>query len=151
MWSITERNLLRSGSRDTPVIKTNTGVTIVACDLKIPKSRRICPKTEGSKNQMLNKNDNKTQKLKPLISIFLILMSLFVTAFFKISLRRLSYSLYEANKKFDAIQDEYSSNLRIYRKRTQTENLDQLKKSSLKNKKKGQIIQVIDGRATVID
>ena len=105
----------------------------------------------GSKNLMFNETDSKNQRLKPLISLFLILISLFITAFFKISVRRLSYSLYEANKKFDALQDEYSSNLRIYRKRTQTEKLDQLKKSSLKNKQKGQIIQVIDGRATVID
>ena len=100
---------------------------------------------------MRYKNWIKNQGLKPLISLCLILLSLFVTAFFKISLRRLSYSLYEANKKFDAVQDEYSSNLKAYRKLTQTEQLDQLKKSSLNNKKEGQIIQVIDGRATVVD
>lgn len=91
-------------------------------------------------------------KLRPLISIFLIVCTLFSIAFFKITLRRLSYSLYKENKKFDQIQDKYYSSLKIYGQVTQTERLEMLaRKNSLYKKKKGQIIQVIDGKALVVD
>lgn len=94
----------------------------------------------------------KNRELKPLISLVLILFTLFVAAFFKITLRRFSYSLYQEQKKFDQIQDEYYSNLKTYGKMTQTDRLESLaKKHSLDTKKKGQVIQVIDGKALVID
>ena len=92
------------------------------------------------------------KELKPFTSLLIILFTLFVTAFFKITLRRFSYSLYQENKTFDQIQDKYYYNLRIYGKMTQTDRLENLaKKHSLDKKKKGQIIQVIDGKALVID
>ena len=92
------------------------------------------------------------KELKPFISLLVILVTLFVTAFFKITLRRLSYSLYQESKIFDQIQDQYYSNLRIYGRMTQTERLEDLaKKYFLDKKKKGQIIQVIDDKALIID
>lgn len=92
------------------------------------------------------------KKMRPLISLLIILVTLFVAAFFKITLRRLSYSLYKENIKFDQIQDEYYSNLRTYGKMTETGRLELLaKKHFLDKKKKGQVIQVIDGKALVID
>jgi len=92
------------------------------------------------------------EEFKPFTSLLIILCALFITAFFKITLRRLSYSLYQENKNFNQAQDKYYSNLRIYGKITQPDKLENLaKKHSLDKKKKGQIIQVIDGKALVID
>ena len=94
---------------------------------------------------------NKTE-LQPFISLLIILFSLFVIAFFKITLRRFSYSLYQATLTFNKIQDEYYSNITVYGTRNQTKRLESLaKKYSLKYKKPGQIIQVINGRAVVVD
>lgn len=94
----------------------------------------------------------RNKELRPFTSLLIILIALFVTAFFKITLRRFSYSLYQEKKKFDQVQEKYYSNLQIYRKMTQTDRLENLaKKHSLDKKKKGQIIQVIDGKALVID
>ena len=94
----------------------------------------------------------RNRELRPFTSLLLILFALFVAAFFKITLRRLSYSLYQENKKFDKIQDQYYSNLKMYGKKTQTDRLEGLaKKQSLDKKRKGQVIQVIDGKALVID
>ena len=90
--------------------------------------------------------------LKPFTSLLIILCTLFITAFSKIVLRRLSYALYQVNKTFDKAQDEYYSNVKVYGKLTQTEQLDRLAKKHLLNKKKkGQLIQVIDGKAFVVD
>ena len=92
------------------------------------------------------------KEFRPFTSLLIILCALFMTAFFKITLRRLSYSLYQENKKFDQIQDNYYFNLRVYGKMTQTGRLESLAKEySLDKKKKGQIMQVIDGKALVID
>ena len=94
----------------------------------------------------------KNKELKPFTSLLIIVCALFVTAFFKITLRRLSYSLHKENKKFRQIQDKYYSSLKTYGKMTQTERLESLaRKQSLDKKKKGQIIQVIDGKALIID
>lgn len=92
------------------------------------------------------------REIRPFTSLLIILLTLFSVAFFKITLRQLSYSLYRENQKFDQIQDEYYSHLKIYGKMTQTHRLESLaKKRALDTKKKGQIIQVIDGKALVID
>ena len=94
----------------------------------------------------------RNKEIKPFTSLLIILCALFITAFFKITLRRFSYSLYRENKKFDEIQDKYYSSLRVYGKMTQTERLETLgKEHALDKKKKGQIIQVIDGKALIID
>ena len=107
--------------------------------------------TEQLKIGMTNKFF-RNKEIKPFTSLLIILCALFVTAFFKITLRRFSYSLYRENRKFDQIQDKYYSNLRIYGKLTQPDRLESLaEKHSLDKKKKGQVIQVIDGKALVID
>lgn len=101
---------------------------------------------------MRRNNFFHSEEFKPFTSLLIILCALFITAFFKITLRRLSYSLYQENKKFNQTHDKYYSNLRIYGKMTQPEKLEDLaKEHSLDKKKKGQIIQVIDGKALVID
>ena len=92
------------------------------------------------------------QEFKPFFTVLMIICTLFIVAFFKITVRRLGYSLYQENKNFDQIQDKYYSNLKVYGKRTQTDRLESLaKEHALHKKKKGQIIQVIDGKALVID
>lgn len=92
------------------------------------------------------------KEFKPFISLLIFLVTLFITAFFKITLRRFSYSLYQAALVFDKAQDEYYSNLRVYGKMSQTKRLEKMaKKHSLNYKKKGQIIQVINGKATIVD
>ena len=93
-----------------------------------------------------------TKELKPFTSLLIILFTLFLIAFFKITLRRFSYALYQANKAFDEVQDNYYSNMKTYGKRSQTKRLESLAKShSFNYKKQGQIIQVINGKAVVID
>ena len=95
---------------------------------------------------------NIFEKIQPFKSVLIILITFFIVALFQITLRRLSYSLYQANRTFDKVQDEYYFYLRNYRKMTQTQRLDQMAEKHLLNKKKeGQIIQVIDGQAVVID
>ena len=78
----------------------------------------------------------KTKELKPFLSLLIILLSLFISAFFKLTLRRLSYSIYQENKKFDKIQDSYYSNLKIYGKMTQPDRLENLAKKTFFRKKK---------------
>ena len=64
----------------------------------------------------------------------------------------MSYSLYQKNKEFNQAQDKYYSNIKMYHKMTQPSQLENLaRKHSLDKKKKGQVIQVIDGKAFVID
>ena len=92
------------------------------------------------------------KEVQPFKSVLIILITFFLTALFQITLRRLSYSLYQANRSFDKAQDEYYSHLRTYRKITQTQKLYQIaSKHDLQQKKQGQIIQVINGQATIID
>ncbi|MCZ0932864.1 MAG: hypothetical protein OXJ52_06920 [Oligoflexia bacterium] len=92
------------------------------------------------------------KEFKPFTSLLIVLLTLFVIAFFKITLRRFSYALYQATLTFDKVQDEYYSNVTVYGKMTQTKRLENLaKKHAFDYKKQGQIIQVINGRATVID
>ena len=92
------------------------------------------------------------KELKPFTSLLIIIFTLFLIAFFKITLRRFSYALYQANKAFDEVQDNYYSNIKIFGKKSQTKRLEDLaKKHSFKYKKSGQIIQVINGKAVVID
>ena len=92
------------------------------------------------------------KEFKPFTSLLIVLFTLFMIAFFKITLRRFSYALYQATLTFDKAQDEYYSNIRIYGKVSQTKRLEkQAKKHSLKYKKQGQIIQVINGKATIVD
>ena len=92
------------------------------------------------------------KEIQPFKSILIILVTFFLTALFQITMRRLSYSLYQANRNFDKAQDEYYIHLRTYRKITQTQKLDQIAgQHALKKKREGQIIQVIDGQATIID
>ncbi|MBC6414941.1 MAG: hypothetical protein GDA46_00900 [Bdellovibrionales bacterium] len=94
----------------------------------------------------------QSKEIQPFKSLLIILVTFFIIALLQITLRRLSYSLYQFNKTFDEVQDEYYSSLRTYRKMTQTQRLDQIaQKHFLDQKKEGQIIQVIDGRAVVID
>ncbi|MDE0092105.1 MAG: hypothetical protein OXN83_02330 [Oligoflexia bacterium] len=92
------------------------------------------------------------REFKPFTSLLIILLTLFIIAFFKITLRRFSYALYQVTLNFDKAQDEYYFNMKVYRKMTQTKRLESLaQKHSFDYKKKGQIIQVINGKATVID
>ena len=92
------------------------------------------------------------KEFRPFTSLLLVLFTLFVIAFFKISLRRFSYALYQATLTFDKVQDEYYSNIKIYGKMTQIKRLESLaKKHSFDYKRQGQVIQVINGKAAVID
>ena len=79
-------------------------------------------------------------------------MSLFITAFFKISLRRLSYQIHTESGKFYEAQDKYYSFLKKYEKISETTRLKSLaEKKALSGKKKGQVIQVIDGKALIVE
>lgn len=90
--------------------------------------------------------------LRPFVSILIIIAALFIAAFSKISLRRISYSLYKEGEKFRQIQDEYYKNLTEYAGMNHADRLERLaRRHSLDKTKKGQIIQVIDGRAVVAD
>ena len=87
---------------------------------------------------------------KPFISLSIIIATLFLVAFIKISLRRVSYSLHKQSKIFAEVQDEYYKNLREYSKIDQSERLEELARRNFLNKtKKKQIIQVIDGKAAI--
>ena len=94
----------------------------------------------------------ENRELRPFFSILIIIGALFATAFFKITQRRLSYALYRENRKFDQIQDAYHSSLKTYSKLTQPARLKNLaEKRSLREKQKGQVIQVIDGKALIVE
>ena len=94
----------------------------------------------------------KNREIQPLLSLLFILISLFSAAFFKITLRQLSYKLYREHKNLQAEEDKYYSSLKTYGKLSQTGRLEALaKKHSLDRKKRGQVLQVIDGRALIVD
>lgn len=94
--------------------------------------------------------DITKKNLTPFFGVLMIITSLFITAFFKMTLRRMSYSLYRESQKFDDIQDKYYKNLMEYGRISQGEKLEKLAhKSFLEEIKKGQIIQVINGKAVV--
>ena len=93
----------------------------------------------------------KQDSLQPFLSVLIILVTLFLSAFFKITVRRLSYSLYQENRKFDRAQEDYYANLQKYAHMTNLSRVQNLAKKRLLNEKqKGQIIQVIDGQAFVV-
>ena len=92
------------------------------------------------------------KKIKPFFSILLIISTLFLIAFSKLTLRRLSYSLYQESREFHRIQEEYYFHLKEYSRVTRTERLEYLaKRQSFNKRRKGQIIQVIDGKAVIVD
>lgn len=94
----------------------------------------------------------ENRELKPFFSILIIICVLFTAAFFKITQRRLSYALYRESRKFDRIQDEYHFDLKIYSHLTRPARLKSLAdKNVLREKQKGQVIQVIDGKALIIE
>ena len=87
---------------------------------------------------------------RPFISVSIIILTLFFAAFFKITVRRISYALYQESKEFDKVQDRYYENLREYSRLDHSMYLEDLaRKSSLDKMKKGQIIQVINGKAAI--
>ena len=89
--------------------------------------------------------------LTPFFSVLMIITSLFITTFFKMTLRRMSYSLYKESGKFDEIQDEYYKNLMEYGRISRGDRLEkQAQRRFLEEIKRGQIIQVINGKAVVI-
>ena len=95
---------------------------------------------------------NLRDDIRPFISILIVIAALFIAAFFKITLRRISYSLYKESEEFNRIQDEYYKTLTEYAGANGAERLERLaRRHSLNKTKKGQIIQVIDGRAVVED
>ncbi|MCY4512847.1 MAG: hypothetical protein OXB86_04085 [Bdellovibrionales bacterium] len=90
--------------------------------------------------------------LRPFISILIVIIALFIAAFSKITLRRISYSLYKESEKFNRIQDNYYKSLTEYAGMNHIDRLErQARRHSLVKTKKGQIIQVIDGKAIVVD
>ena len=90
--------------------------------------------------------------LRPFVSVLIIIAALFIAAFSKISLRRISYSLYKESEKFSQIQDEYYKSLTEYAGMNHADRLERLaRRRSLDKTKKGQIIQVIDGKAIVVN
>ena len=94
----------------------------------------------------------RNQEIRPLLSLLFVLLSLFSAAFFKITLRQLSYKVYREHKQLEEAEDKYYSSLKTYGKLTQTGRLEALaKKHSLNRKKRGQILQVIDGKALIAD
>ena len=96
--------------------------------------------------------ENLTKKVQPFISILIIIASLFTAAFFKITLRRMSYALYKETEKLNKIQDEYYKTLTEHAGFERAERLESLaRRHSLHKTKKGQIIQVIDGKAIVVE
>ena len=98
----------------------------------------------------LSRNDITLKSLLPFFSVLMIITSLFITAFFKMTLRRVSYSLYRESEKFDDIQDEYYENLMEYGHISHGDRLEkQAHRRFLEEIKKGQIIQVINGKAVV--
>lgn len=98
----------------------------------------------------MRKRNRTVESLIPFFSILMIITALFMTAFFKMTLRRLSYSLYRESVKFDQMQDTYYKNLMEYGRISQGDRLEKLAHHrSLEEIKKGQIIQVINGKAVV--
>ena len=90
--------------------------------------------------------------IRPFISILIVIITLFIAAFSKITLRRISYSLYKESEKFNQIQDNYYKSLKEYAGVNHIDRLERLaRRHSLVKTKKGQIIQVIDGKAIVVD
>lgn len=91
------------------------------------------------------------KEFKPFISLFLVLLSFLIVAFVKITLRQMSYSLYQKNKIFYKLQDKYFSNIKSYYNKTESSKLENLaKKHDFEKRKKGQILQVVNGQAVVI-
>ena len=85
--------------------------------------------------------------LRPFFGVFIIIVTLFIVAFSKMTARKIGYSLYHASRYFDTIQDEYYQNLKIYGRINRTERLEKLARRRLLDKKhKGQIIHVINGK-----
>ena len=90
--------------------------------------------------------------LRPFIGVSIVIVSLFLAAFFKITLRRISYSLYKEREKFNQVQDHYYKTLREYAGISRADRLERIaRRRSLVKMKKGQVIQVIDGKAAVPD
>ena len=100
---------------------------------------------------MFKKKPAGGESLAPFFSILLIIIALFSAALFKMTVRRLSYALYRESERFNRAQDEYYKSLMKYQQAGQGKGLEErARKRLLERVKKGQIIQVIDGKAVVI-
>ncbi len=90
------------------------------------------------------------KRLSPFFNILMIISTLFIIVFCKITLRKISYSLYQENKKFNEVQDKYYKQLKKYGKLNRSEELDRWARHHFTEKlKKGKIIQIIDGKIAI--
>lgn len=84
--------------------------------------------------------------------VLAIILTLFIVVFFKMTVRKISYSLYHKVRIFNDMQDEYYQNLKTYGRITRSERLEELaRKRFLYKKNKGQVIHVINGRIALPD
>ena len=87
------------------------------------------------------------RNMSPFFGVLMIIITLFIVAFSKMTVRKISYSLHRESRVFDELQDKYYQNLKKYGQVSRTERLEKLaRRRFFDTKNKGQIIHVIDGK-----
>ncbi len=90
-------------------------------------------------------SQEKVGELKPFLSILIIIMSLFVMAFFKMEVRRMGYSVFSASRTYKVLRDQYRSQVMEYAQVTRPDRVRKIAVSrlTLNDARVGQIIQMI--------
>lgn len=91
------------------------------------------------------------KKLKPFLSLFIILITLFVVVFSKMEVRRLGYVVWKKTKEYKDIKENYIKDRLQYKKSMSIGRIRNLANDNLmlNAPKKGQVIQMIDGTIAV--
>ena len=90
-------------------------------------------------------SQKQVSELKPFLSILLIIVTLFIMAFFKMEVRRMGYSVFSASRTFKTLRDQHRSQVMEYAQITRPDRVRKIAVSrfTLNDAQVGQIIQMI--------
>lgn len=91
------------------------------------------------------------KKLRPFISVLIIVGTLFSTVFFKMEVRRMGYLVLKENREFKNLQDEVRLKVMTYAKVTRPDRVREyaLSQLTLSDAQRGQIIHLTADRIAI--
>ena len=93
----------------------------------------------------------QAQKLRPFLSLLIIVGTLFSTVFFKMEVRRVGYLVLKENRQFKNAQDEVRMKVMTYAKVTRPDRVREfaLSQLTLSDARRGQIIHITADRIAI--
>ncbi len=96
-------------------------------------------------------NKANANKLRPFLSLLIIVGTLFSTVFFKMEVRRMGYLVLKQNREFKSVQDDFRINVMTFAKVTRPDRVREFAVSqlTLNDARRGQIIHITADRIAV--